>query len=125
MQELEGNAGSMVLDVSFGKFDMLLTGDVEEKGEEILIQNLDRKSYDVLKVAHHGSKNSTSEAFLKLVQPKISLISAGKDNSYGHPHEETLERLREIGSGVYQTMDYGAIMMETDGDSIDIFPSTI
>lgn len=125
VQKLEGNAGSMVLDVSFGEFDMLLTGDVEEKGEEILIQNLDKKSYDVLKVAHHGSKNSTSEAFLKLVHPKISLISAGKDNSYGHPHEETLERLHEIGSGVYQTMDYGAIMMETDGDSIDIFPSSI
>lgn len=124
-QNLEGNAGSMVLDVSFGNFDILLTGDVEGDGEEFLIQNLNKKSYDVLKVAHHGSKNSTSEAFLKLVKPKISLISAGEDNSYGHPHEETLERLQKAGSKIFQTTDYGAIMMETDGDSIDIFPSSI
>ncbi|MBQ8559898.1 MAG: DNA internalization-related competence protein ComEC/Rec2 [Tyzzerella sp.] len=125
MQSLEGNAGSMVLEVDYGNFEMLCTGDVEGDGEELLLKCLTGKSYDVLKVAHHGSKNSTSEAFLKLVKPKISLISAGEDNSYGHPHTETLERLQKVGSEIYQTIDYGAIMMETDGDSIDIFPSSI
>ena len=118
---LSGNAGSMVLSVTFGQFDMLLTGDVEGEGEEALVQKLKGKSYEVLKVAHHGSKNSTGEAFLKIVQPDISLISAGRDNFYGHPHTETLERLKETGSKIYKTMDAGAIQLEITKTTIDIF----
>ena len=118
---LEGNAGSMVLGVSFKKFDMLCTGDVEEKGEEILINQLKKNSYDVLKVAHHGSKYSTKFSFLNIVNPKISIISAGNQNMYGHPHKETLERLYQSGSIVYQTKERGAITIESDGDCIDIF----
>lgn len=122
---LLGNAGSMVLSVTFGQFDMLLTGDVEGEGEEALVQKLKGKSYEVLKVAHHGSKNSTGEALLKIVQPDISLISAGRDNSYGHPHTETMERLREAGSKIYRTMDAGAIRLEITKTTIDIFQSSI
>lgn len=122
---LEGNAGSMVLDVTFENFDMLFTGDVEEEGEERLCQNLSKKTYDILKVAHHGSKYSTEEAFLRLIKPRISWISAGEDNSYGHPHAETLERLKKYHCTIYQTTEYGAISVETDGDFIDIFPSSI
>ena len=121
----EGNAGSMVLDVTFREFDMLLTGDVEGKGEELLVDHLPKKTYDILKVAHHGSKYSTSERFLQFARPKIAWISAGKQNSYGHPHGETLTRLEKIQSEVFQTTKYGAIMVETDGDLIDIFPSSI
>lgn len=122
---LGGNAGSMVLDVTFREFDMLLTGDVEGKGEELLVDHLPKKTYDILKVAHHGSKYSTSERFLQFARPKIAWISAGKQNSYGHPHGETLTRLKKIQSEVFQTTKYGAIMVETDGDLIDIFPSSI
>lgn len=122
---LEGNAGSMVLSVTHGNFDMLLTGDVEEEGEESLLRNLPGKKYDVLKVAHHGSKYSTTEAFLNLIKPRIALISAGENNSYGHPHEETIERLLKYQCKVLETTEYGAILMETDGDFIDIFPSSI
>ena len=122
---LGGNAGSMVLDVTFREFDMLLTGDVEGKGEEQLVGHLPKKTYDILKVAHHGSKYSTSERFLKFARPKIAWISAGKQNSYGHPHGETLTRLEKIQSEVFQTTKYGAIMVETDGDLIDIFPSSL
>ncbi len=122
---LLGNAGSMVLSVTFGQFDMLLTGDVEGEGEEALVQKLKGKSYEVLKVAHHGSKNSTGEAFLKIAQPDISLISAGRDNSYGHPHTETLERLKGAGSKIYKTMDAGAIQLEITKTTIDIFQSSI
>ena len=122
---LEGNAGSMVLDVTFREFDMLLTGDVEGEGEEQLVGSLPKKNYDILKVAHHGSKYSTTEEFLKVAQPKIAWISAGKQNSYGHPHEEVLDRLKQIQCQVFQTTKYGAIMVETDGDLIDIFPSSI
>ena len=124
-KSLEGNAGSMVLEVCFREFDMLLTGDVEGTGEERLIKNMRKKSYEVLKVSHHGSKNSTSEEFLQSTKPRIALISAGKNNSYGHPHVETLERLKKYGCKIYQTTKRGAITLETDGDLIDIFPSSI
>lgn len=122
---LEGNAGSMVLDVSFREFDMLLTGDVEKEGEEQLVHNLSLKTYDILKVAHHGSKYSTTEDFLEAIKPRIALISAGKNNSYGHPHAETLRRLKKCHCRVFETTECGAIMVETDGDLIDIFPSSI
>ena len=122
---LVGNAGSMVLDVAFQEFDMLMTGDVEKEGEEQLVRNLPKKSYDILKVPHHGSKYSTSEAFLKLVKPRIGWVSAGKNNPYGHPHAETLNRLQKFCCKVYETSEYGAILVETDGEFIDIFPSSI
>ena len=122
---LEGNAGSMVLDVSFQEFDMLLTGDVEKEGEEQLVRNLSRKTYDILKVAHHGSQYSTTQDFLEVIKPRIALISAGKNNSYGHPHAETLSRLKKCHCKVFETTECGAIMVETDGDLIDIFPSSI
>ena len=122
---LEGNAGSMVLDVSFQEFDMLLTGDVEKEGEEQLVRNLSRKTYDILKVAHHGSQYSTTQDFLEVIKPRVALISAGKNNSYGHPHAETLSRLKKYHCRVFETTECGAIMVETDGDLIDIFPSSI
>ncbi len=112
---LEDNAGSMVLDVRYGAFSMLMTGDVEAEGEEMLTQKLKGKqSYDVLKVAHHGSKNSTSEAFLQVVKPQVAWISAGEENRYGHPHEEVLERLKKIGCNIQRTDESGAITLRID-----------
>lgn len=124
-RSLEGNAGSMVLSVTFGHFDMLFTADVEEEGEEQLIRNLSGRTYDILKVSHHGSKYATTEELLRYIKPKMAWISAGENNSYGHPHEETLKRLEKIRCKVLQTTEYGAILVETDGDFIDIFPSSI
>lgn len=115
-----GNASSMVLDICYQKFGMLCTGDVEEKGEEILLEQVEKKVYSVLKVAHHGSKNSTKEELLKIIQPNISLISAGKGNRYGHPHKETLERLNAIDSAVYSTIENGAITLKSDGNTLSI-----
>lgn len=113
-----GNASSMVLSVSFKAFDMLFTGDVEGEGETLLKKNLTGKQYDVLKVAHHGSKNSSDLEVLELISPTYGLISAGVNNSYGHPHEETLERLEECGSLVYSTPESGAITVRTSGEAI-------
>lgn len=106
-----GNASSMVLKLSYGTFDMLFTGDLEGGGEENLKALLEESEsqVEVLKVAHHGSKNSTSEEFLELLKPQAALISAGQKNRYGHPHEETLERLKEAGSEVYCTSGSGAV----------------
>ncbi|HWT74695.1 MAG TPA: DNA internalization-related competence protein ComEC/Rec2 [Mobilitalea sp.] len=127
------NAYSAVLSISYGNFDMLLTGDLQQDGEERitdllqdpklwkeydnqLISNFSPAvDYDVLKVAHHGSKYSTSLEFLKLIQPEFSIISCGMDNSYGHPHEELLDRLDNIESDTMITYESGAITIWTDG----------
>ena len=82
---------------------------------------IEGKDYDVLKVAHHGSKHSTSDAFLKLCKPEFALISAGEGNSYGHPHEELLRRLADAGCTIYNTQKSGAIMLQTDGNSLTIW----
>lgn len=70
---------------------------------------------DIMKVAHHGSKNSTKDDFLDLVRPKIALISAGRENSYGHPHMETIKRLKKAGIIIYNTQESGAVTIRTDG----------
>lgn len=119
--ELKGNAGSLVLEVEYRAFSMLCTGDVEGKGEEVLLNKIRGKDYDVLKVAHHGSKNSTSDMFLKTASPGVALISAGENNSYGHPHEEVLRRLEDAGCKIYTTQENGAIMLQTDGNSLTIW----
>ena len=115
-----GNSASLVLDVSFGAFDMLLTGDVEGAGEKALIESGRLREYDVLKAAHHGSKNSGSEEFLRTVRPRIALISAGVDNRYGHPHKETTERLTEAGCRIYSTQECGAVTVWTDGEKMRV-----
>ena len=117
---LVGNEGSMVLSAHFETFSMLFTGDVEAQGEEALINRLAGQEFTVLKVAHHGSKYSSSERFLKNIQAKFALISSGEGNSYGHPHGETLERLADVGCRVFTTTKNGAITIQTDGNSLTI-----
>lgn len=109
-----GNAASMILSLELGTFRMLFTGDVEEEGEKDLTRILEDegKAYNVLKVAHHGSKNSSSEQFLKAVSPDVMLISAGEDNRYGHPHKDTAERLRKTGGTVCCTAQAGAVTLK-------------
>ncbi len=117
-----GNGASMVLAVQYGEFGMLLTGDVEEEGEEQLTRTLEEQyegcEWEVLKVAHHGSKNSSTREFLRQVQPEYALISAGKENRYGHPHQETIERLADVGSKVYSTQENGAIKVEVESGEL-------
>ncbi len=122
------NETSMVLLVTYREFSMLLTGDVQGAGEEHLTQELKvwkepeltehaETELTILKVAHHGSKNSTSEEFLKAANPKLAIISCGEGNRYGHPHEETLERLEKADVPWFCTKDYGAITVTVDGKS--------
>lgn len=115
-----GNEASMVLRVEYRDFDFLLTGDVEGKGEELLMEKEGLKEVDVLKAAHHGSKNSTKENFLERVRPKIAWISAGRENSYGHPHPETVRRLEAYHAKQYSTQNFGAVTIETDGERFRI-----
>lgn len=126
-----GNAASMAVWVRYGRFDMLLTGDVEGEGEAALTAAVDeakeewqRDGFDgileVLKVAHHGSKNSTSARFLEVTKPVYGLVSAGRDNRYGHPHRDTAKRLEDIGCRLYITPSDGAVTVWTDGSRMSI-----
>ena len=114
------NEDSMVLDISYGEFTLLLTGDVEGRGEEKLTACLKNKKqythkqYEILKVAHHGAKGSTTEEFLQQIRPKLGLISCGRDNRYGHPAEETVKRLEKYGVKILDTREGGAITIKVN-----------
>lgn len=120
------NAYSTTLSLCYGSFTMLLTGDLEKEGEEALLKELENRKkapvrgYTVLKVAHHGSKNSTSQELLDIISPEISLISCGKNNRYGHPHQELTKRLTRAGGTILRTDREGAISLKTDGRAVTI-----
>jgi len=111
------NDYSIVLRLVFGNKTFLFTGDAEAKSEnEQLAAGLNLKA-DVLKVAHHGSSTSSSQAFLDIVNPTIAVISCGTGNSYGHPRPETISRLDDMGVIIYRTDLLGTITITTDGSS--------
>lgn len=118
------NAYSECFYVDFGDFTLLLTGDVEGSGEEALLAELQRRrigQLDLLKIAHHGSRNSTTEALLQQLHPGAAIISCGSNNRYGHPHAELLNRLESAGVQWFCTKDYGAVIVETDkGGSVKL-----
>ena len=114
------NAYSLVIKLEYGGFHALFTGDVEEDGEQLVASSLPENwECHLYKVAHHGSRNSNTMALLEEIHPKLAIISCEEDNSYGHPHEETLERLFRVGSKVMITKDCGAITVEV-GEKIKV-----
>lgn len=111
------NAYSLVMKLETDdNITVLLTGDVEADGEraaaEVLRETQEFAGIDIYKAAHHGSKYSNTEELITLVQPKLSVISCGEGNSYGHPHAETIEKLERTGSDIRVTKDTGAIMIK-------------
>ncbi|KQL20586.1 DNA internalization-related competence protein ComEC/Rec2 [Cytobacillus solani] len=115
--EVERNNGSTVLFVKIGGLRWLFTGDLEEEGEKQLINDYDKLKIDVLKAGHHGSKSSTTESFLDQLEPKIAIISAGKNNRYGHPAEEVLTNLNERKIIILRTDQHGAITYFFKGET--------
>ena len=96
----------------YNGFSCLFTGDIEKVAEDKIVSLYKDKSVlesDILKVAHHGSKTSTTEEFFKLVNPKISLIGVGKNNLFGHPSSEVIERLEKSNAKIYRTDMNGEI----------------
>jgi competence protein ComEC len=112
------NDNSIVLKLTYGNFSILLTGDIGEIPEEKLANNKNIKDIDILKVAHHGSKYSSTKEFLQSVNPEIAVILVGENNRYGHPHLETLERLnnQESIQHIFRTDIDGTIILITDGN---------
>jgi competence protein ComEC len=114
------NDTSIVAKLNFNQNSFLFTGDISKSVEEELINYYQNLKSDVLKVAHHGSKTSTSGEFLKEILPKIAIISVGKENPYGHPHQEVLEILNKFGIRVLRTDENGDIKIISDGQKLKI-----
>ncbi len=115
------NEYSMVFRLTYKDFSMLFTGDVEGKGEEEMLQSEQLEKTTILKAAHHGSEYTMCEEVLAQIQPVFTWISCGKNNSYGHPHKALLDRIEQLNSEIYVTMDQGAITVETDGEHMIIY----
>ncbi len=110
----------VVLRLSMGKINFLLTGDIMREAELELVAGRADLHSTVLKVAHHGSDTSTTPRFLAVVSPQVAVISVGEDNKFGHPSDEVMDRLEEkLGSGnIYRTDEYGTIEFITDGERL-------
>jgi competence protein ComEC len=109
------NNDSLVLRVRYGEHSFLLCGDVERPVERRMLQEDEIQLTDVLKVAHHGSRTSSTEEFLTAASPLFAVISVGFENSYGHPHRDVLQRLAEHRTAVYRTDRDGLVSIRTDG----------
>ena len=116
------NDTSYILRISYGNTAVLLTGDTTELGEKLALKAQPNQYFkaDVLKVAHHGSRDGTFEKFLDAVSPAIAVISVGKDNDYGHPNQELLDRLKERGITVYRTDEDSTVSLLLDGTSVTV-----
>ena len=116
------NNDSLVLRLHYGDRTLLLPGDAEKQAEREILAGNDQTFLrsDVLKIGHHGSKNSTAPEFLAAVQPRLAVISAGENNPYGHPNPELLERLEQARVRVLRTDRDGAVRILTDGSNIEV-----
>jgi len=112
------NDNSISLLISYGDIKYLSTGDCEEHCEAAILNDV--TDVNLMKIGHHGSKTSTSPEFLGRVLPEEVIISVGADNRYGHPHQETLDKLKEKSILVYKTSSHGTITIKTDGDDYTI-----
>lgn len=114
------NNYSSIIKIYYGETSFLFTGDAEKELEnEVLNKNLDLKA-DVLKIGHHGSNTSTSDLFLAKVSPKLAIISAGLDNSYGHPNDKTIKKLKDNKIKILRTDEDGTVVLSSDGYDIKV-----
>lgn len=107
------NENSIIIELTYGDKKFLFTGDAEVANEKLRSWD----DIDVLKVAHHGSRTSSSEEFLEQVKPEYAIISCGQDNDYGHPHKEVIVRLK--GVKIYRTDKEGTILVTSDGENLE------
>lgn len=114
------NDNSIALRLAFGRRAFLLTGDLERDSERLLVSAGRVEPVDVLKVAHHGSRTSTSPAFLSAARPSLAVISSGAGNRYGHPSPQVVARLRAAGAQVLRTDVHGGAIISTDGERLDV-----
>ncbi|MCM3870743.1 MAG: ComEC/Rec2 family competence protein [Pyrinomonadaceae bacterium] len=114
------NNDSIVLRVQFGERSMLLTGDIERMAESAIVSVDSGVPVDVVKVAHHGSKSSSTDGFVGATRPKLAIISVGRNSIFGHPHTEVVERWQSKGAEVLTTGKSGMITVTTDGHDLRV-----
>ena len=114
------NNTSIVLKLTHDNVSFLFTGDVEGGAESEIVKEKNTLNANVLKIAHHGSKTSTSYLFLREVMPQIAIISCGKYNPYGHPHRETTEKLSQAEIKTYRTDELGTVKVVSDGNNYTV-----
>lgn len=112
----DANDNSVVTQLNYGSVSLLLTGDMEQEAEQASLSKF--SNVTVLKAGHHGSQTSSSQRLLDILQPEYVVISAGKENNYGHPHKAVLERYFNSGATIYGTFRSGTIIMSTDGNTV-------
>jgi len=117
------NDNSIVLSLSYGQVDFLFTGDAEHEAETSMLAEGIVPDVEILKVGHHGSETASSIQFLQATEPEYAIYMAGQGNSYGHPHEETIINLCEVGAEMYGTDIHGTIVITTDGETYGLLPS--
>lgn len=113
------NNNSIVLHLAYGDIDFLFTGDAEQEAEGamMMLSSVQLPEVEILKVGHHGSRTASSADFLAITSPEVAIYMAGVDNSYGHPHAETITALNAIGAQIYGTDVNGTIIVITDGET--------
>lgn len=117
------NNNSIVAKICYKNFNILFTGDIEQIAEEEILKTHSREELQstIIKIAHHGSKTSSTMDFLKTVQPKLALIGVGENNKFGHPSTEVLKRLEEINCNVYRTDESGEIIIKSNGKNFKVY----
>jgi len=118
--DIPKNDDSLVLRIRYGSRSFLLTGDVERPIERRMIDENEIQTTYALKVAHHGSRTSSTEGFLNAATPAFAIISVGVDNSYGHPNRDVLERLSEHHAEILRTDQRGLVTVRTDGRHLSV-----
>jgi competence protein ComEC len=116
------NNNSIVLHLTYGTVDFLFMGDAEHEAEEnmMMLNSLPVPEIEILKVGHHGSRTASSKDFLTITSPEVAIYMAGEDNTYGHPHEETITDLNDIGAIICGTDTHGTIVVITNGKTYTI-----
>ena len=114
----DNNNMSAVLHFTYGNTSFLFTGDAEKESERDILSSGANIRANVLKVGHHGSRSSSTAKFIRAVDPEIAVISCGKDNSYGHPHKQTLNTLKDEGVEILRTDLSGTIVLASDGNTV-------
>jgi competence protein ComEC len=114
------NNDSIVLRVLFGHRSFLLTGDIEAHAEETLAPLAETLRADVVKVAHHGSKTSSTSGFIAATQPRYAVISVGQTSIFGHPNPDVVKRWQDAGAHVLRTGDSGTITFSTNGNDLTV-----
>ncbi len=116
----ESNTSSIIARLTYGETEFLLTGDAPDEIEDhLVVLDSEVLESDVLKLGHHGSRTSTSELFLSAVQPEYAIVSSGRENRYGHPHKEVVERLTTNEIPMLNTAVEGSIVFESDGKKLE------